>query len=123
MPSMTRNPSSSMTRVRLTASSPELARRTGVINFLLHQDRDEVEAEGEVDEVHRLDQAHDQEHDGLQPSLGLRLAGYPADGRIADQAVPHRRANGAATERDSGTDDRAGQLDRMFHVSFLPCLL
>ena len=78
---MTMKPSSSMTSVRLTASSPELARRTDGIS-LFHEHGDEVEAEREVDEVHGFHEPDDQEHDGLEPALRFRLPRGAVDGRV-----------------------------------------
>src|SRR3954454_19243683 len=70
------------------------------------QDEHEQGHEGEVDEVHALDQTDDQEHGGVQPAGRLGLAGHALDDRGAGQAVTDRRADGAAGEGDATADER-----------------
>src|SRR5262245_7619334 len=77
------------------------------------ENEDEQRHEGEVDEVHRLDQADRQEEDREQPALGLRLARHTRDGRAAGETVADRRADRAAAEREATADERAGELDRL----------
>src|SRR5215468_12369435 len=74
---------------------------------------DEQRHEGEVDEVHRLDQADRQEEDAEQAALGLGLTGYAGDRRAAGEAVADGRADGAATEGETATDERTGELNRL----------
>src|SRR5215467_16145785 len=80
---------------------------------------DEVEAEGEVDEVHRLDEADDEEHDDLQPALRLRLARDAGDRGVAGQAVADRRADGASAQREPGADQGPGDYDCVVHGGVL----
>src|SRR3954447_23254164 len=80
---------------------------------LLGENEDEQHREGEVDEVHRLDQADRQEEQGLQAALGLRLTGHARDERATGETVTDRRTDGAAAERETATDEATGQLDRL----------
>src|SRR3954453_5879011 len=70
------------------------------------QDEHEQGHEGQVDEVHALDQADDQEHGGVQPAGRLGLAGDALEARPAGPAVTDRRADGAAGEGDATADER-----------------
>src|SRR3954470_3986782 len=69
------------------------------------QDEHEQGHEGQVDEVHALDQPDDQEHGGVQPAGRLGLAGHALDDRRAGQAVTDRRADGATGEGDATADE------------------
>jgi len=53
----------------------------------LGENEDEQHGEGEVDEVHRLDQADRQEEQRLQPALRLGLAGDTGDQLATGEAV------------------------------------
>src|SRR5260370_40232544 len=119
---MIRKASSSAKSVPLRSSSPASAGTRVAGTGLLHPlgDRgDEVEAEREVDEVHRLDQADDEEHDRLQATLCLGLAGHAADGGIARQTVTDGGADGAPSEGEAGADQRPGYGDCVVHLSSL----
>src|SRR3954464_12706757 len=80
---------------------------------LLREDEDEQHGEGEVDEVHRLNQADRQEEQGLQAALGLRLPGDAGDELATGQAVTARSADRAAAQGQAATDEAAGELDRL----------
>src|SRR3954464_10838449 len=69
------------------------------------QDEHEQGHEGQVDEVHALDQTDDQEHGGVQPTGRLGLAGAAVKTRRAGQAVTDRRADGATGEGDATADE------------------
>ena len=60
---------------------------------MLGEHENEQRHEGEVDEVHRLNQTHGQKEDSEQPALRFRLAGDPADGGSTGKAVADRRAD------------------------------
>src|SRR5438132_7677673 len=114
---MSRKATISAIRVPLMSSSPASSRTTGKCN-LLHpagHGRDEVKAEREVDEVHRLHQTDDQEHDDLEAGLGFWLPSGSLNGRVAGQAVTDGGANRAATECNSGGDERSRKDDRVIH--------
>src|SRR3989442_15860346 len=99
------------------SSSPASSGTTGKCN-LLHpagHGRDEVKAERKVDEVHRLHQADDQEHDDLEPGLGFWLPSRTLDGGVAGQAVTDRGADRAATQCNSGGYERSRKDDRVIH--------
>src|SRR3954453_19333229 len=78
---------------------------------LLPEDEDEQRHEGEVDEVHGLDQADGQEEEGGQPTLRLRLAGDARDQVPTGHAVTDGGADGAAAERETTADEGARGLD------------
>src|SRR3954449_5878587 len=88
---------------------------------LLGEHEDEQHREGEVDEVHRLDQADRQEEQGLEAALRLGLAGDAGDQRATGQTVTDGRTDGTATERQPATDEATGQLDRL--GGYLDCHL
>src|ERR1700693_1094513 len=70
---------------------------------------EEHETEGEIDEVHRLDQAHDGEQPRDHPALRLGLARDAADERVACQAVTKGRADGAQTNGQTERYECAGE--------------
>src|SRR3954463_3440721 len=80
---------------------------------LLGENEDEQHCEGEVDEVHRLDQADRQEEQGLQAALRLRLTGDTGDELATGQTVTDRGADRAAAQGQTATDEAAGELDRL----------
>src|SRR6266705_2041242 len=90
------------------ASSPASSRTTGKCN-LLHP------AGHGRDEVNRLYQADDQEHDDLESGLGFWLPSRTLDGGVAGQAVADGGANRAATQCNSGGDERSRKDDRVIH--------
>ena len=79
-------------------------------------DVDEEEPEREVDEVHPLDEADDQEHRHLQPALCLGLTGSTGDGRVTGEAVTDGGADCTATKREAGGDQRPHQDQCVGHV-------
>src|SRR5215469_17613079 len=114
---MATNATISTTIDRLRSRSPAANLRDSV-----RHRGDEVEAEGEVDEVHRLDQADDQEHDHLQPALRLRLPRDARDRGVAGQAVADRGTDGASAQRETCTDQRPGDCDCVVHWGVLLAL-
>src|ERR1019366_8955592 len=117
MATMSRKTIASAIRVPLTDSSPagELvaASITDDLALLRAVADDEEEAQHQVDEIHRLDQADDQEHDHGETPLGLRLAVGALDGGVAGQPVPDGGADGAPAEGETGSNQRPGQDDRV----------
>jgi len=65
------------------------------------RDEHEQRHEGQVDEVHTLDQTDDQEHRGVQATGGLGLTGHTVDDRGAGQTV---------TEANLSVGDRITQV-------------
>src|SRR5215510_1560968 len=78
---------------------------------VLGEDEDEHRHEGQVDEVHRLDQADGQEEDREQPALCLRLPGHARDRRASGQSVTDRGADRAASECEATSDEGPRQLN------------
>src|SRR5579884_141993 len=77
----------------------------------LGQDEDEQGHDGQVDEVHGLDQTHDQEHGRVEPALHLGLPGDAGDGLATGQTVTDRRPDGSTAEGEATAGERPGQLD------------
>src|SRR5207244_852355 len=71
--------------ISMTPAVPVLARK--VIRLLGGDVRQEHETKGQVDEVHRFDEADDREQPGDHATLSLGLARDPADEGVAGQAV------------------------------------
>src|SRR4051812_26623771 len=57
--------------------------------------------EGQVDEVHALDQTDDQEHDRVQSAASLGLTSDPLNGRGTGQTVTDSRTDGTTGERQT----------------------
>src|SRR5579875_406759 len=109
---------SSATKERLRSRSPASARYNGVANLSVNplgDAGDEVEPQRQVDEVHRLHQTDDQEHDHLEPTLGLGLARHALDGGVAGQAVTDGRADRTSSQGEPGSDERPGDGDCVVH--------
>src|SRR5581483_12371062 len=63
---------------------------------LLAEYEDEQGHEGQVDEVHGLDQTDGQEEDRHEAGLGLGLTGHTRDGLATRKTVTDGRTDGAA---------------------------
>ena len=103
--------------VPLTSSRPASA-TSGVMNRSLDfgcDDEDEEDAEREVDEVHALDQADDEEHGRCEPSLRVGLTGDAVDGGVAGQAVTDCCADGTSAERQARGDHPAHDSECVIH--------
>src|SRR3954469_22577736 len=87
--------------------------RVPLLDCLLGEDEDEQHCEGEVDEVHRLDQADRQEEQGLQAALRLGLTGDARHQRATGQTVTDGGTDGATAEGEAATDEATGQFDRL----------
>src|SRR4051812_13690151 len=129
---MTRNSNSSTKKVALgtrkllfssaasilvmTRPSPSSSLRSRP-DLLRAGDEHEQRHEGQVDEVHALTEADDQEHRGVQPPGRLRLAGHTLDHRGADQAVADRRAQRAGADGDAAADHGQAEQHRVGALS------
>src|SRR2546428_3607430 len=85
------------------------------------QREDEQGTEGEVDEVHTLDQSDDDEHDALQLTARLRLPGYAIDGCVAHETVADGGADRASSKRQPESDHCGSQVvhDSLLSVNAL----
>src|SRR5450756_3146873 len=95
MPSLVGSEMCIRDRICMTPATP--ARKTIYLLLRGGDVAEEHETEGEVDEVHRLDQAHDGEEPRDHPSLSLGLARDTADEGVAREAVTEGGADGAQT--------------------------
>src|SRR5258708_5737086 len=77
----------------------------------LGENEDEQHREGEVDEVHRLDQADRQEEQGLQRALCLGRASHTRDQLATGETVTDRGTDRATAQCQAAADEAAGQLD------------
>src|ERR1700730_16998460 len=106
---MTTNVISSTITVPLIVMTPAVPARKSIY-FLLGGDvGKEHETEGEVDEVHRLDQADDREEPRDHASLRLGLARDTTDERVAREAVAESGADGAQPDGEAERDEGAGE--------------
>src|SRR5438067_13555720 len=101
---------SSRSQVPLSSMMLAESRNISLVDALRNHE-DEDEAQRQVDEIHRLDQANDQEHDVLKLALCLRLAGDPGDGGVAGQAVADGGPHGSPPEGEAEADPGPGQSD------------
>src|SRR5581483_11703208 len=124
---MIRNAMNSATKVQLGSRKLPEASTCLLMpeqSLLVGEDEYEEHREGEVDEVHRLDETDGEEEQGLETALGLRLPGDALDQRATGQAVTDGRADGATAEREATADETAGELDCLLravsHDSSIP---
>src|ERR1700737_5049813 len=108
---MTRNVISSTITVPLISMTPAAAARYISISLylLLGDVAKEHEAEGEVDEVHRLDQTDDGEEPRDHASLCFGLARDAIDEGIAREAVANGCADGAQAHGETECDQWRGE--------------
>src|SRR5258708_8438771 len=71
--------------------------------------REEHEAEGEIDEVHRLNQADDREEPGHHPSPRLWLPRDPTDEGVSSEAVTEGGADRAQPYGEAERYNGAGE--------------
>src|ERR1700750_2610272 len=99
------------TKKLLDATTVDECAMTRLPFYFLGEDEDEQHGEGQVDEVHRLDQTDRQEEQRPQATFCLGLAGQAGDQRATGETVTDRRANRRSTEGHPATDEGAGELD------------
>jgi hypothetical protein len=78
------------------------------VKLLLCENEDEQHGEGEVDEVHRLDQTHGQEKQCLQAPLRFGLASHALDQRATGKTVTDRSADSTSAQRHAPAYEGAG---------------
>src|SRR3981081_3999850 len=108
---MTRHVISSTINGPLISMTPAAAARYISISLylLLGNVGQEHEAEGEVDEVHRLDQTDDGEEPRDHAPLCFRLARAAVDECIARESVADCGADGAQAHGETERDQCAGE--------------
>src|SRR5579875_231752 len=126
-PSTARNATSSTTKVVLGTRKLEAASTVGE-GLAGGEDEHEQGREGQVDEVHGLHQADDEEHGRVQAALDFGLAGDAGDRLAAGQAVADRRSYCPPAEGEASSGERTGELYSFFQagshwlLSCCPCL-
>src|SRR5258708_33086362 len=108
---MTRKVISSTITVPLISMTPAAAARNISISLylLLGDVGQEYEAEGEVDEVHRLDQTDDGEEPRDHASLCFGLTRNAADEGVARESVATGSAEGARGHSETQCDQCRGE--------------